>query len=80
MLSSLVAELCLEGWAKSPSTGTCIKIHHVKKSWSSARQKCKNEGGDLVRIMERDMNDFLSSKKAFASAFVYIYICMSPTL
>ena len=61
----LVSVLCPEGWVRSPSSGTCIKLFFSKKNWLQARDFCKAEGGDLVKITDRVINDLVTSKNGY---------------
>ena len=57
-LTSFTAD-CLSGWIKSPSSGTCIKLYEKMKNWKNARKVCKENGGDLVKIIDTRMNEFI---------------------
>lgn len=47
-------------WFASPQSDTEVKIFSDLKSWSDARQACQAEGGDLVKILQSNMNKFLA--------------------
>ena len=55
--------LCPIGWIRSTDPATCIKVHNDLVSWDDARNTCKHEGGDLVKIVNRKMNIFVAGKK-----------------
>ena len=55
---SIVAS-CPSGWIKSTQSGTCIKLYQDKKSWTDARAACQAAGGDLVKILDDSMNQFI---------------------
>ena len=50
---------CPTGWIESTQSGTCIKLYEDKKSWTDARAACQAAGGDLVKILDDSMNDFI---------------------
>ena len=50
---------CPTGWIESTQSGTCIKLYEDKKSWTNARAACQAAGGDLVKILDDSMNDFI---------------------
>ncbi|RUS91679.1 hypothetical protein EGW08_000505, partial [Elysia chlorotica] len=50
---------CPNGWIESPGSGTCIKLSDDKKSWADARAACQADGGDLVKILDDSMNQFI---------------------
>ncbi|KAK3792546.1 hypothetical protein RRG08_011997 [Elysia crispata] len=52
---------CDSGYIKSDYSGTCIKLYNDKLSWKDARSVCKTAGGDLVKIMDKTMNQFITS-------------------
>ncbi|GFR77008.1 macrophage mannose receptor 1-like [Elysia marginata] len=52
-------DLCPDEWLPSYASGTCIKIHKQQTTWSIARHRCNTQGGDLVMIMNADMNVFV---------------------
>ena len=53
---------CPTGWTENPHSGTCIKLYDEKKSWKEARGKCKEDGADLVKIVDDSMNQFIWGK------------------
>ncbi|KAK3784515.1 hypothetical protein RRG08_063868 [Elysia crispata] len=53
---------CSPGWVEVTQhelqgSKTCIKLQHVKQCWADARTACQRDGGDLVKILTRTMND-----------------------
>ncbi|KAK3743318.1 hypothetical protein RRG08_007556, partial [Elysia crispata] len=50
---------CPSGWIESTQSGTCIKVYEDKKSWEDARAVCQAAGGDLVKIIDDSMNQFI---------------------
>ncbi|GFR95700.1 macrophage mannose receptor 1-like [Elysia marginata] len=57
--SSPQAAACPKGWIKSAHSGTCIKLYNKRKSWTDARAFCQTSGGDLVKIVDQSMNQFI---------------------
>ncbi|GFR93631.1 Non-LTR (Long terminal repeat) retrotransposon and domain-containing protein [Elysia marginata] len=53
---------CLAGYFKSPSSGSCIKLHQEKKTWREAEIVCQADGGNLVKIRDRVMNKLLLAR------------------
>ena len=41
--------------------GKCYKFSAEKKTWQDARQQCVAQGADLVKIDDKDENDFLKN-------------------
>ena len=52
---------CPSAWIES-SSGTCVRRYNVKKSWEDARAICKEDGADLVKILDESMNVFIWGK------------------
>ncbi|KAK3779435.1 hypothetical protein RRG08_062093 [Elysia crispata] len=50
---------CSGQWKESRYSGTCIKVFEDSRSWSGARRACRSHGGDLVRILNAEMNQFI---------------------
>ena len=53
------AATCPSGWIESTHSGKCIKLYEDKKSWTDARAVCQAAGGDLVKIVDDSMNQFI---------------------
>lgn len=49
---------CDTGWSLSKYSGTCLKVSDDRKTWAQARQACQKQGGDLVKILDSNMNSF----------------------
>ena len=56
---SHITVTCPSGWTENPHSGTCIKLYKDKKSWTDARAICQAAGGDLVKIADDSMNQFI---------------------
>ena len=54
--------VCPKRWLKVPHTETCIKLYHDRKPWEQAREQCKADGGDLVKIVDFKMNQLILCK------------------
>ena len=52
-----------DGW-KLYENRKCLKLESVKRYWEEARQNCKENytGGDLVAVLDADMNDFIETQ------------------
>ncbi|KAK3772718.1 hypothetical protein RRG08_013411 [Elysia crispata] len=52
---------CDGGYIKFEHTQTCIRLSRVyDATWERARTVCQNEGGDLVKVLDKETNDFLA--------------------
>ena len=60
--ASIVSAMCNDGWAKNPHSEKCFKILNVYGSWNATRQKCSEQGADLVQIKDRAENLFFASE------------------
>ncbi|GFS00300.1 versican core protein, partial [Elysia marginata] len=47
---------CDAGWSQSNQSGSCLKVSNDKKTWQGAREACKREGADLVKILSEKMH------------------------
>ena len=47
------------------TSGTCVKLYDDNKSWEDARATCKEDGADLVTILDESMNNFIWGKDDF---------------
>ena len=65
------AATCPSGWIESTRSGTCIKLYVDKKSWTDARAVCQASGGDLVKIVDDSMNQFIWGEQLR----IKLYIC-----
>ncbi|KAK3769362.1 hypothetical protein RRG08_062110 [Elysia crispata] len=59
LVVSASATFCSDGWIESIEPVTCIKMMGTDKTWQEARTACKSLGGDLVKIVNKRMNDFV---------------------
>ncbi|KAK3802824.1 hypothetical protein RRG08_062097 [Elysia crispata] len=59
LVVSASATFCSDGWIESRESVTCIKVMENDKTWQEARTVCKSLGGDLVKIVNKKMNDFV---------------------
>lgn len=54
---------CLnDGYDYDFYTNTCIRLVNTTQSpvtWTAARQRCKNDGGDLISITTREKVEFV---------------------
>ncbi|KAK3740634.1 hypothetical protein RRG08_025453 [Elysia crispata] len=50
---------CQAGWVKSPTTGTCFKQYPQSLSWFDAREACRAEDADLVKVLDGKMNKLI---------------------
>ncbi|GFS05941.1 C-type lectin [Elysia marginata] len=50
---------CDPGYIKSDISRTCVKLFDEKKNWTDARTVCQMEQGDLVKIVDSNMNRFI---------------------
>ncbi|GFR77021.1 multiple epidermal growth factor-like domains 10 [Elysia marginata] len=55
--------VCPGEWLPSYASGTCIKMFQLLTTWSGARHECNHQGGDLVMIMNADMNVFVHEQQ-----------------
>ncbi|GFS14281.1 multiple epidermal growth factor-like domains 10 [Elysia marginata] len=56
----LLPEVDNRSWSESRFSKTCIKAFHNKREmWPKAREICKESGGDLVKILDSSMNEFI---------------------
>ncbi|GFS18986.1 macrophage mannose receptor 1, partial [Elysia marginata] len=62
-MNQFISDLCPKGWTPSHPSGTCIKRYEQEATWSEARQICQQDGGDLVTILNADMNQFIGEQK-----------------
>ena len=44
---------CTKGWSKIKDK--CYKLFYTHRTWASAREACKGEGGDLITITESEL-------------------------
>jgi len=44
-------------------SGRVLKVHAEKKSWAEAQSVCHNEGGELVKVDTKQVNDWLANQK-----------------
>ena len=63
---------CSEGWKKLG--GMCYKYFDKKGRvpWSEARQKCKIEGGDLVTVENKEIQNLISNMVQFSMTQAWI--------
>ena len=61
-VNCFVPVLCPDGWVRSPRSGTCFKVFLNQQTWTEARDWCKDEGGDLVKIENRAINEIVNGK------------------
>ena len=47
---------CPAGWTESPESYTCIKAYVDTQTWGDARATCQQDGGDLIKIVNAEMN------------------------
>ncbi|KAK3780393.1 hypothetical protein RRG08_062014 [Elysia crispata] len=72
-------DCCSGQWKKSRYSGTCIKVFGESKSWDRARRACRSHGGDLVRILNAGMNQFIHELiKLDGSRFYWIGLHVHP--
>ena len=50
---------CATGW--TPHSNMCYKKFKEKATWTSAKENCKNIGGDLVSVKDPETNEFLKT-------------------
>lgn len=68
-------DLCPPDWLFSAPSGTCIRAYkNSRLSWKHARAKCKEDGGDLVVIYDKAMNDFVIDQFAMEKRNLVFYI------
>ena len=51
--------VCPTGWIESSHSRTCIKVYEDRKFWQDARDKCKADHGELVKILDFSMNQLI---------------------
>ncbi|GFO06461.1 C-type mannose receptor 2 [Plakobranchus ocellatus] len=54
---------CEPEWFKNPSSGTCKRWYAERKSWKDAKAFCRQQGGDLVTILDGQTNKIVDGKK-----------------
>lgn len=72
---SLVLSLqppCGHNWISSHQSGSCIWFFNDQLNYHDARQSCQSKGGDLLKILDSSMNDFLFSAFRLGNGGVYI--------
>ncbi|GFN80003.1 macrophage mannose receptor 1-like [Plakobranchus ocellatus] len=57
--SSAAPGECEPEWFKNPSSGTCKHWYAERKSWKDAKAFCRQQGGDLVTILDGQTNKFV---------------------
>ncbi|KAK3749630.1 hypothetical protein RRG08_049144 [Elysia crispata] len=63
---------CDLGYIKSEVSGTCIKWSQDKKTWQGARDECKKDKGDLIKVLDEKMNQFLLEFAGYSFGFYWI--------
>ena len=60
MSADLIKEYLCDGWTFYNHTNKCIakSEEYFKLDWSSAEQRCQNEGGHLLSIHDDESNEF----------------------
>ena len=51
--------MCAAGWLPSSASGTCLKVYRVSRDFQDARNTCIADNGDLVTIIDDEMNLFV---------------------
>ena len=62
----------LSAWILSPASMTYVKLYKEEQTWTGARSVCQAEGGDLVKILDQSMNDFVTGTSPPNSACLYL--------
>ncbi|KAK3733656.1 hypothetical protein RRG08_003989 [Elysia crispata] len=52
---------CPDGWTVSPWSASCIRLEREEKSWDDARGRCQQIGLDLVKILNSEMNQLITT-------------------
>ncbi|KAK3749627.1 hypothetical protein RRG08_049141 [Elysia crispata] len=63
---------CDLGYIKSEVSGTCIKWSNDIKSWQEARDECKKDKGDLIKVLDGKTNHFLSEFAGYGFNYYWI--------
>ncbi|KAK3727418.1 hypothetical protein RRG08_058835 [Elysia crispata] len=53
---------CPLGWFIHEPSVSCLQLITTSLTWTNARQKCQELGGDLVKINDAEMNTFIKNK------------------
>ena len=61
-LAPRVVPPCPPGWHEVADLVTCIKLVQQPMTWYDARDVCQGDGGDLVKVENSVMGDFILSK------------------
>ncbi|GFR87091.1 macrophage mannose receptor 1 [Elysia marginata] len=54
--------LCEDGWIPSSHSQTCVMVFGQPAHWTVARKTCREHGGELVMILNKDTNRFLADQ------------------
>nr|XP_054754512.1 CD209 antigen-like protein E [Lytechinus pictus] len=57
--SALTATQCPDGWERSKKTGSCYYYLQEEMSWNNARTDCRNMGGELASLTNREEIGFV---------------------
>ena len=55
-------------WIQSTQSGKCLKYYNEERTWDFARKNCSDAGGDLVKVLDSAMNEFLAGLVNFLIA------------
>ncbi|GFS24772.1 macrophage mannose receptor 1 [Elysia marginata] len=68
----ITVTLCEDGWIPSSSSQTCIKVFDQPAQWTGARRICREQGGDLITVLNESTNRFLADQIKSLDSDVWI--------
>ncbi len=71
---SKIARPCPTGFEYYEQESLCYKFHSECKTWSEARQICKDEGGDLISLTEGNLNNFRDVSRKRAGTCTHVWV------
>ncbi|KAK3762291.1 hypothetical protein RRG08_000382 [Elysia crispata] len=54
---------CSSGWLQSPTSYSCFKFYHEKKSWGDARSTCQAFNGDLIINLDDKKQNLIAAQR-----------------
>uniref|UniRef100_A0A8C3XBH0 Mannose receptor C-type 1 n=1 Tax=Cyanoderma ruficeps TaxID=181631 RepID=A0A8C3XBH0_9PASS len=71
---------CPEGWVSNNHRSSCFKVRIRKKSWFEARDFCRQMGGDLVTINNKEETPLLIQAMRLSLYAFLLFIIFFPKL
>ncbi|KAK3764588.1 hypothetical protein RRG08_000380 [Elysia crispata] len=60
---SIGLNFCSSGWLQSPTSYSCIKFYHEKKSWGDARNTCQAVNGNLIINLDDKKENLIAAQR-----------------